>query len=207
MGDKHGFRFHGGRPSVNFTATVGERWRDGGFERLPDPAALGRWFTEAGLTSADPRCTEADLTAARELREAVYRLMVGQVSEEDLATVNRWAGQPPPVTALVRTAEGLRTRVVSATVPSLLGSIAADAVAILGARTPAGCGSARIPSARCCFSTLRARGAAVVLDEFVREPREDAAVPSRRPLTASGRRSQDRVNSSNSRYCRKRSGY
>ncbi|MET8997048.1 ABATE domain-containing protein [Amycolatopsis sp. NPDC004169] len=132
MGDKHGFRFHGGRPSVNFTATVGERWRDGGFERLPDPAALGRWFTEAGLTSADPRCTEADLTAARELREAVYRLMVGQVSEEDLATVNRWAGQPPPVTALVDTAEGLRSRVVSATVPSLLGSIAADAVAVLG---------------------------------------------------------------------------
>lgn len=132
MGDKQGFRFHGGRPSVNFTATVGERWRDGGFERLPDPEALGRWFTEAGLTPADPVCIAADLTAARELREAVYRLMLGRLSEEDLATVNRWAAQPPPVTALHVTPAGLRAQRVSATVPSLLGLIAADAVAVLG---------------------------------------------------------------------------
>lgn len=132
MGDKQGFRFHGGRPSVDFTATVGERWRDGGFERLPDPAALGRWFTEAGLTSADPACSAADLAASRELREAVYRLMLGRLSEEDLATVNRWAAQPPPVTALHVTPAGLRTQRVPATVPSLLGLIAADAVAIVG---------------------------------------------------------------------------
>ncbi|MGW3959733.1 CGNR zinc finger domain-containing protein [Amycolatopsis sp. NPDC005003] len=132
MGDKLGFRFHGGRPSVNFTATVGERFRDGGFERLPDPAALGRWFTEAGLTQTDPPCTAAELAAARELREAVYRLMLGQLSEEDLATVNRWAAQPPPVTALRVGAEGLRAERVSATVPSLLGLLAADAVAVLG---------------------------------------------------------------------------
>ncbi len=132
MGDKHAFRFHGGRPSVNFTATVGERFRDGGFERLPDPAALGRWFTAAGLTPADPPCTEADLTAARELREAVYRLMVGRLSEEDVATVNRWAAQPPPVTALRVTPDGLRAQPVSATVVSLLALLAADAVALLG---------------------------------------------------------------------------
>ncbi|WP_410568705.1 CGNR zinc finger domain-containing protein [Amycolatopsis sp. cmx-4-61] len=137
MGDKQGFRFHGGRPSVNFTATVGERWRDGGFERLPDPAALGRWCTEAGLTPADPACTAADLVAARELREAVYRLMLGRLSgtaaaDEDVATVNRWAAHPPPVTALRVTSAGLRAERVPATVPSLLGLIAADAVAVLG---------------------------------------------------------------------------
>jgi predicted RNA-binding Zn ribbon-like protein len=137
VGDKQGFRFHGGRPSVNFTATVGERRRDGGFERLPDPAALGRWFTEAGLTPVGPACTPADLTAARELREAVYRLMLsrltgGTAAEEDVATVNRWAAQPPPVTALHVTPAGLRAQRVSATVPSLLGLIAADAVAVLG---------------------------------------------------------------------------
>ncbi|MGW4060505.1 CGNR zinc finger domain-containing protein [Amycolatopsis sp. NPDC004747] len=137
MGDKQAFRFHGGRPSVDFTATVGMRWRDGGFERLPDPAALGRWFTEAGLTPADPPCTAADLAAARELREAVYRLMRGRLSEEDLATVNRWAAQPPPVTALHPTPAGLRTRLVSATVPSLLGLLAADAVAVLGGEAAA----------------------------------------------------------------------
>ncbi|MFF1608310.1 CGNR zinc finger domain-containing protein [Amycolatopsis sp. NPDC058278] len=132
MGDKQGFRFHGGRPSVDFTATVGMRWQDGGFERLTDPAALGRWFTEAGLTPADPACTPADLAAARELREAVHRLMLGRLSEEDLATVNRWAAQPPPVTALHVTPAGLRAQRVSANVPSLLGLIAVDAVAVLG---------------------------------------------------------------------------
>ncbi|WP_410642954.1 CGNR zinc finger domain-containing protein [Amycolatopsis sp. lyj-346] len=137
MGDKQGFRFHGGRTSVNFTATVGMRWRDGGFERLPDPAALGRWFTEAGLTPADPACTAAGLTTARELREAVYRLLLGRLSgdaaaAEDLATVNRWAAHPPPVTALHVTPAGLRAQVVSVTVPSLLALIAADAVAVLG---------------------------------------------------------------------------
>ena len=132
MGDKQGFRFHGGRLSVNFTATVGLRWRDGGFERLPDPAALGRWFTEAGLTPVDPACTAADLTAARALREAVYRLLLGGAATEDVTTVNRWAAHPPPVTALHVTSAGLRAQVVSATVPSLLGLIAADAVAVLG---------------------------------------------------------------------------
>jgi predicted RNA-binding Zn ribbon-like protein len=137
VGDKQGFRFHGGRPSVNFTATVGERWRDGGFERVPGPEALGRWFTAAGLTPADPPCTTADLVAARELREAVYRLMLGRLSsspavEEDLATVNRWAAHPPPVTSLRVTPDGLRAQPVSPTVPSLLGLIAADAVAVLG---------------------------------------------------------------------------
>ncbi|MEV7094601.1 ABATE domain-containing protein [Amycolatopsis sp. NPDC051045] len=137
MGDKQGFRFHGGRPSVNFTATVGMRWRDGGFERLTDPAALGRWFTEAGLTPVDPACSAADLAAARELREAVYRLLRTQLDEglaqpEDIATVNRWAAQPPPVTALHATPAGLRAQPVSATVPSLLGLLAADAIAVLG---------------------------------------------------------------------------
>ncbi|WP_043783280.1 CGNR zinc finger domain-containing protein [Amycolatopsis rifamycinica] len=137
MEDKLGFRFHGGRPSVNFTATVGMRRTDGGFERLPDPAALGRWFTEAGLTPEDPPCTVADLTAARELREAVYRLMLGRLTgdpaaEADVATVNRWAAHPPPVTALHVTPEGLRARPASATVPALLAAIAADAVAVLG---------------------------------------------------------------------------
>ncbi|MEV6827945.1 ABATE domain-containing protein [Amycolatopsis sp. NPDC051102] len=137
MGDKQAFRFHGGRPSVNFTATVGMRRRDGGFERLPDPAALGRWFVEAGLVPEEPACVEADLAAARELREAVYRLMRARLSgasvrPADVDVVNRWAEEPPPVAALRITATGLGVEQVPATVPALLGLIAADAVAVLG---------------------------------------------------------------------------
>src|SRR5689334_12862118 len=107
------FRFHGGRASVNFTATVGKRWQDGGFERLPEPAALGRWFTAAGLTALDPPCSPADLRHAHQLREAIYRLMLarmgqGRVASDDIATVNTWAGKPAPTVALRSTADGLR---------------------------------------------------------------------------------------------------
>jgi predicted RNA-binding Zn ribbon-like protein len=131
------FRFHGGRVSVNFTATVGKRWCDGGFERLGDPAALGRWFTEAGLTEHDPHCSPADLRHARHLREASYRLMLarmdrGQPSPDDVATVNVWAAEPAPGTELQMTAAGLRAHLVRVTTPALLAQIARDAVDVIG---------------------------------------------------------------------------
>src|SRR4051794_32585851 len=69
------FRWRGGRLSLNFTATVGERWR-GRFERLREPADLVRWFNEAGLTDTFVAVTPARLRHARQLREALYRLFV-----------------------------------------------------------------------------------------------------------------------------------
>jgi predicted RNA-binding Zn ribbon-like protein len=131
------FRFHGGRPSVNFTATVGMRWRDGGFERLTDPAALRRWFTEAGLTVESPPCTPADLRHAHELREAIYRLIVArmgraQPAPDDVATVNTWARKPPPAIELYASADGLRTQPARVTAPSLLAQLARDAVDVIG---------------------------------------------------------------------------
>ncbi|OJF12801.1 CGNR zinc finger domain-containing protein [Couchioplanes caeruleus] len=131
------FRFHGGRPSVNFTATVDERWRDGGFERLAAPAALGRWFTEAGLTGNDPRCSRADLRHARELREAVYRLMLARMGRcrpapDDVATVNAWAAKPPPAVELCAEASGLCARPARVTAPALLALLARDAVDVIG---------------------------------------------------------------------------
>lgn len=131
------FRFHGGRPSVNFTATVGMRWRDGGFDRLTDPGALGRWFTAAGITSDDVRCTPTDLRHARRLREAVYRLMLvqlgrGRAEPDDVATVNTWAVKPPPAAELCESPSGLRAQLSGATTHGLLAQIARDAVEVIG---------------------------------------------------------------------------
>ncbi|MFC3386673.1 CGNR zinc finger domain-containing protein [Couchioplanes azureus] len=131
------FRFHGGRPSVNLTATVGERWRDGGFERLTEPAALARWFTGAGLAGRAPHCSPADLRHARELREAIYRLMLARMGRcrpapDDVATVNAWAAKPPPAVELRPEAGGLRAEPAWVTAPALLAQLARDAVEVIG---------------------------------------------------------------------------
>ncbi|RZU52092.1 putative RNA-binding Zn ribbon-like protein [Krasilnikovia cinnamomea] len=138
MGDERDFRFEGGRPSVDFTATVGKRHRDGGFERLIDPAALGRWCTVAGLAATAPRVTPADLGRARLLREAVYRLMTARLSRSgrpataDIDVVNAWATKPPPALELRLTADGLHARPSHVTMPALLALIARDAVEVIG---------------------------------------------------------------------------
>ncbi|WP_214415541.1 CGNR zinc finger domain-containing protein [Sphaerisporangium fuscum] len=51
------FPFVGGRPCLNFVATLGKR-RTERIERLPDPDALARWIIEAGLR-ADPQDADA----------------------------------------------------------------------------------------------------------------------------------------------------
>lgn len=66
------FNFRSGRLCLAFVATVGERWR-GGLERLREPADLARWYQESGLLTEQIRVTSADLTSARELREAIHR--------------------------------------------------------------------------------------------------------------------------------------
>ena len=42
------FTWVGGRPAVDFTATLGKRLQTP-FERIPAAADLGRWFHDAGL--------------------------------------------------------------------------------------------------------------------------------------------------------------
>lgn len=122
---------------MNFTATVGMRWRDGGFERLTDPAAMGRWFTEAGLTEHDSRCSPADLRHARQLREAIYRLMLarmgrGSAHDDDVDTVNTWAAKPPPAVQLRKSRDGLQAQPSGTTAQALLAQIARDAVEAIG---------------------------------------------------------------------------
>lgn len=94
------FPFIGGRPCLDFAATLGKRHATP-LERLPDTAALARWFTEAELTTDEGqvRVTARDLTEARLLREALYALvraaMAGREPEpSDVERVNAAAAQP-----------------------------------------------------------------------------------------------------------------
>ncbi|MEU6258475.1 ABATE domain-containing protein [Streptomyces sp. NPDC047043] len=95
------FPFIGGRPCLNFVATLGRRHTDTPAERIPDAAALARWFTEAELAAdGEPvRVTARELADARVLREALYRLvrasMAGREPEPaDMELINEAAARP-----------------------------------------------------------------------------------------------------------------
>ena len=124
------FTWVGGRPSVDFTATLGKR-EQAPFERIPEPADLGRWFCEAGLTQDEPAVPGRAYRQAVELREALYRLFTGTVQASDLEVVNRWSSRPlagPRLTSELRAESG------TVDVPGLLSSLARDAVDLLTGR-------------------------------------------------------------------------
>lgn len=75
------FRFASGRLCLAFCATVGERWRRS-FERLRTSTDLAAWLLQAGLTDDVVSCTPELLTEARELREAIYRLVRAAMADE-----------------------------------------------------------------------------------------------------------------------------
>ena len=126
------FRWWGGRLSLNFTATVGERWR-GRFERLREPADLARWFSEAGLIDTPVTVTSVRLRQARQLREALYRLFTAvrtatPPQAADLDLVNRWATRPLPGPALLLRGDRLGTSPPPPDATALLAAVARDAV-------------------------------------------------------------------------------
>lgn len=91
-------RFHwkGGRVSLDFVATVGERWRRS-FERLRDPDDLARWLVESGMFREPPSVLWPELESGRSLREAINRLARPGVQPHagDRQELNRWAAYPP----------------------------------------------------------------------------------------------------------------
>ncbi|MFG2127630.1 CGNR zinc finger domain-containing protein [Streptomyces sp. NPDC048751] len=94
------FPFVGGRPCLDFVATLGRRHATP-VERIPDAAALARWFHEAGLTpdGGPVQVTAGDLTEARVLREALYRVLRSAMADDDpdpadVVLVNESAARP-----------------------------------------------------------------------------------------------------------------
>ncbi|MFG2122876.1 CGNR zinc finger domain-containing protein [Streptomyces sp. NPDC048710] len=127
------FPFLGGRPCLDFVATLGRRHATP-LERIPDPGALSRWITEAGLATEDGPLPVAsrDLTEARALREAVYRVvrsaMAGQEPDAgDVQLVNEAAARPDLAPQL-----GPRPWTARHPVRAALATVARDAVLLVG---------------------------------------------------------------------------
>lgn len=127
------FPFLGGRPCLDFVATLGKRHATP-LERLPDPGALGRWIAEAGLAAEDGPLpvTSRDLGDARALREAVYRVvrsaMAGRESDAaDVALVNEVAARPDLAPQL-----GPRRWTARHPVRAALATVARDTVLLVG---------------------------------------------------------------------------
>jgi predicted RNA-binding Zn ribbon-like protein len=127
----------GGRPSLDLVATVGRRHATP-VERIPDAAALARWFVATGLFTTAPPVSEAHLVQARQLREAIsclVRLVMSgsPVRGEPLAIVNGHAVRPdlPPQLG-VEDGRPVLTTPAAADVPSALATVARDAVLLLG---------------------------------------------------------------------------
>lgn len=127
------FAFLGGRPCLDFVATLGKR-HAAPVERLPDPGALARWIAEAGLSAEDGPLpvTARDLTEARTLREAVHRVvrsaMAGQEPDaDDVRLVNEFAARPDLAPQL-----GPRRWAARHPARAALATVARDAVLLVG---------------------------------------------------------------------------
>jgi predicted RNA-binding Zn ribbon-like protein len=130
---RDGFKLRGGHLALDLAATLTQRRREQPRDLLAAPDDLSRWLVAAGLSPRRVAVSEEELTGARELREALYRLAVGRVDAAevravDVALVNRWAAEPPPVPQLG--AGGVFW--IRAGVRSMLASIARVGVELLG---------------------------------------------------------------------------
>jgi predicted RNA-binding Zn ribbon-like protein len=125
-------RFHwkSGRLSLDFVATVGERWRRS-FDRLLGPKDLARWFVESGLLGEPPAVSRGQLAAGRALREAINRLARPGVEPRpgDHAELNRWAAYAPLAPQL--TEQGDLRWESERPVEAMFATIARDAVDLL----------------------------------------------------------------------------
>ncbi|WP_405806808.1 CGNR zinc finger domain-containing protein [Streptomyces sp. NBC_00210] len=102
------------------------------YEVLHGPGDLVRWAAESRLPGGlEPQVTGKDVAAARELRDALWRLTADRahgrpLGPDDLAVVNQAAAQAPPAPRI--TPDGGRGWVRPATGTQLLSAVARDAV-------------------------------------------------------------------------------
>jgi predicted RNA-binding Zn ribbon-like protein len=128
--------FDGGRPCVDLVNTLRDR-KLGGRELLVDVGALAEWLTLAGLPAPRGRVGNHYLIKARELREAVDRVLrVVSAGERpavaDVRLLNVIAAaEPAPVLELHIDARGRpcrRTRTPADPAAAALSVLAADAI-------------------------------------------------------------------------------
>ena len=130
--ERQGFRFRGGHPALDLTATLAGRVKDTQRELLASGDDLRRWLEAAGYR-CESAPSDAALTLAREVREAVFDLAVSQIEQ-----------RPPPATALQRInhlalalaaaprlTEG-RQAEIAGSAETLVASLAREAILLLG---------------------------------------------------------------------------
>jgi predicted RNA-binding Zn ribbon-like protein len=131
--DRDGFRFRGGASALDLTATLQARRSGAPRELLATPQDLDRWLVSAGLASAPPGSSQADLETARDLREAVFALAGGLggawLDVEACAALNRIAAGQPAAPRL--NPDGRVS--LQGTAQGLLAALAQDAVRLFGA--------------------------------------------------------------------------
>ena len=136
------FPFIGGRPCLNFVATLGRRHTGTPLERLPDADALARWIEEADLRAGaadEPvSVTAHDLSTARTLREALHRLLRAAMAGEapdpaDVTHVNEAAARPDLAPQLAERDDSSPPLSWKATHPgrAALATVARDAVLLI----------------------------------------------------------------------------
>jgi predicted RNA-binding Zn ribbon-like protein len=102
------FEFVAGNLALDFVATVSERTTTR-LERLQTGADLADWIVHAHLLDTPPTVSGRELAAAKELREAMFRLVTAltvqaPLSDADRSQVNDAASEAPPIVSL--TADG-----------------------------------------------------------------------------------------------------
>ncbi|MGI5329718.1 CGNR zinc finger domain-containing protein [Actinomadura nitritigenes] len=127
------FTFHSGDLALDLAGTVQHR-RDDRRDLLTAPDRLARWAVAAGLVTDPPPVSAADLAAAVDLREAVYRAATAVLhgrapAADDRDLINHWAAAAPPVPRL--TGDGTVHRDGDA--PAVLAAAARAAVDLLAA--------------------------------------------------------------------------
>lgn len=124
------FRFRAGRWSLDFCSTL--LWRlCEPVEQLRSPSDLARWTVEAGLLPRRPSVTVDETQGARELREAIYRILGacvenGPVPRVALRVLNDAARHPDRVPQL--TSSGVVRWDAIEPVAAALATVARDAI-------------------------------------------------------------------------------
>ena len=121
-----------GHPALDLVGTVAERTTTH-VEHLTTPEHLARWLVAAGLLDTAPAATDADLAAARRLREALYAVLRatsdGQPLPADARAAVHAAAAGPTVAHTLDAAGGLHR---DGDVPAALTAIARAAIDLVG---------------------------------------------------------------------------
>lgn len=127
------FHFDTGRTCLDFTATMGDR-SGVAFDRWRGAGDLARWCGEAGYTPP-PSVTEAEFSTAKNLREAIYRLVSAARSGKkpkplDIALLNDWASKPVAAPQISDDARHISWK-SGKPLESVLATVARDAIDLL----------------------------------------------------------------------------